>query len=45
MSFEMWLFAIKKLAQSYDMALTIYEQLSDAEKEQLKKEYYEYIRV
>ena len=45
MSFEMWLFAIKKLAQSYDMALTIYEQLSDEEKEQLKKEYYEYVRV
>lgn len=44
MSFEMWLFAIKKFAQSYDMALAIYEQLSEGEKMRLKDEYQDYIR-
>ncbi len=43
MSFEIWLFTIKHLAQSYDMALTIYNQLSKEQQEDLYKEYELYI--
>ena len=39
MSFEIWLFTIKHLAQSYDMALTIFDQLSKEQQEELRKEY------
>ncbi len=39
MSFEIWLFAIKGLAQTYDMTLKIYDQLSEPAKEELKNEY------
>lgn len=39
MTFELWLFTIKKLAQTYDATITIFEQLPDAEKERLRKEY------
>lgn len=39
MSFELWLFAVKKLAQTQDAALLIYENFPEEEKEQLKKEF------
>ncbi|MBR3307686.1 MAG: GAF domain-containing protein [Lachnospiraceae bacterium] len=39
MPFELWLYAIKQLAQTYEMVEPIYAQLSDAEKEALRKEY------
>ena len=39
MEFELWLFAVKQLAQSYEMSQVIYSQLTDAEKEDLHKEY------
>ena len=39
MEFELWLFAIKQLAQSYEMSQVIYSQLTDAEKEDLHREY------
>ncbi len=41
MTFELWLFTIKCLGQTYDAALAIYENLSDDKKEDLKKEYEE----
>ena len=44
MSFEVWLFTIKRLAQSYDMALLIYNQLSEEQKNEIKKEYDEYAK-
>ncbi len=44
LSFEIWLFAIKGLAQTYDMALQIYNQLSDEAKGELEKEYELYKR-
>ncbi len=43
MSFELWLFAVKRLAQTMDAAQLIYDGLSDADKERLKKEYDEFI--
>ena len=43
MSFELWLFAVKRLAQTMDAAQLIYDGLSDADKERLKKEYDEII--
>ena len=42
MSFELWLFAVKRLAQTQDAAQLIYDGLSDADKERLKKEYDEF---
>jgi len=39
MEFELWLFAVKQLAQSYEMSQVIYSQLTDAEKADLHKEY------
>jgi len=39
MSFELWLFAVKQLAQTYEVSCSIYEQLSDAEKKRLRAEY------
>lgn len=39
MSFELWLFAVKQLAQTYEVSCSIYEQLSDAEKRKLRMEY------
>lgn len=41
--FEVWLFSIKRLAQTYDMAITIYEQLSDAAKKELESDYKMYL--
>ncbi len=43
MSFEIWLFAIKKFAQSYDMAMLIYNQLPEDQKKDLQNEYQQYI--
>ncbi len=39
MEFELWLFAIKNLAQTYEMSQVIYSQLPQGEKDSLKKEY------
>jgi len=39
MEFELWLFAVKQLAQNYAMCQMIYSQLSDDEKQELRKEY------
>ncbi len=39
MEFELWLFAVKQLAQTYEMSQVIFSQLPDAEKEDLRKEY------
>ena len=39
MEFELWLFAVKQLAQSYEMTQVIYSQLPQGEKDSLKKEY------
>jgi hypothetical protein len=41
MSFELWLFTIKRLGQTYDAALAIYENLPDEQKEELRKEFEE----
>ena len=39
MPFELWLYAIKGLAQTYEMVDPIYSQLSDQEKKSLREEY------
>ncbi len=39
MDFSLWLFASKQLAQTYEMSQVIYQQLPEAEKKVLKKEY------
>ncbi len=39
MPFELWLYAIKGLAQTYEMVDPIYSQLSDQEKKTLREEY------
>ena len=39
MTFELWRFAIKRLAQTQDAAITIYTQLSQDEKNRLVEEY------
>ncbi len=39
MEFELWLFAVKQLAQSYEVCQLIYSQLTQAEKDELRKEY------
>lgn len=39
MPFELWLFAVKRLAQTYEMVEPIYSQLSEMEKQTLRKEY------
>lgn len=43
MEFEMWLFAIKKLAPTYDVAQLIFEQMTEEAKKELLEEYNEYI--
>ena len=43
MNFELWLFTIKRLAQTMDAAKLIYEGLSDDEKRELQEEYEIYI--
>ena len=44
MSFEVWLFAVKKFAQNYDVALLIFNNLPDSEKERLRQEYVDSVR-
>lgn len=44
MNFELWLFTIKQLGQTMDVAKMIYDGLSEQEKERLKKEYEEYTK-
>ena len=39
MNFELWLFAVKQLAQNYAVSQVIYSQLSQAEKDELHREY------
>ena len=41
MSFELWLFTVKRLGQTYDAAIAIYENLPEDQKDALKKEYEE----
>ena len=43
MNFELWLFSIKRLAQTMDAAKLIYDGLSKEEQEELKKEYEAYV--
>ncbi len=43
MNFELWLFSIKRLAQTMDAAKLIYDGLSPEEKEELQKEYNAYM--
>ncbi|MCR4762522.1 MAG: hypothetical protein K5696_03245 [Lachnospiraceae bacterium] len=39
MTFELWLFAMKKLGQTPDAAKLVFDNMPDAEKEELVKEY------
>ncbi|MCR5789535.1 MAG: hypothetical protein K6G83_06545 [Lachnospiraceae bacterium] len=39
MEFELWLFAVKNLAQTYEMSQVIFAQLPEAEKKALRAEY------
>lgn len=41
MDFFLWIFAIKHLGQTYDASRMVYDNLSEDEKEKLKKEYEE----
>jgi len=41
MGFDLWLFAVKRLAQTFEMAQQIFNQLPEEEKERLLKEYHE----
>ena len=43
MNFELWLFTIKRLAQTMDAAKLIFDGLGAAEQEELRKEYRQYI--
>ena len=43
MNFELWLFSIKRLAQTMDAAKLIYDGLSPEQQAELKKEYNAYI--
>ena len=43
MNFELWLFTIKRLAQTMDAAKLIYEGLSPDQQEELRREYEEYV--
>lgn len=42
MTFELWLFTIKRLGQTFDTAKMIYDQLPEDRKDELKKEYEKY---
>ncbi len=42
LSFDLWLFVIKHLAQTPDSCALIYQQLSTEEKQKLEIEYQEY---
>lgn len=45
MNFELWLFTIKRLAQTMDAAKLIYDGLSPEEQAELRKEYNDYIGI
>ena len=45
MNFELWLYTIKRLAQTMDAAKLIYDGLSSEQQEELKKEYEAYIGI
>lgn len=45
MNFELWLFTIKRLAQTMDAAKLIYDGLSPEAQEELRQEYDEYMGV
>lgn len=45
LAFELWLYVVKHFGQTFDAAKLIYEQLSDSEKENLKKEYETYVKA
>lgn len=42
MTFELWLFAEKRLAQTYQMAIEIFNGLTEEEKNALKREFESY---
>ena len=42
MDFNLWLFVIKRLAQTYDASLIIYQQMSAEGQQELKDEYKQY---
>lgn len=44
MTFELWLFAVKKLAQTYDATIVIFNQLSNERQVELRKEYDEHMQ-
>ncbi len=44
MTFELWLFTIKRLGQTYEAAQMIYNNLSESNKAELQKEYDEYCK-
>lgn len=44
MNFELWLFTVKRLAQTMDAAKLIYKGLSTQEQMELRKEYNDYKR-
>ncbi len=41
MTFELWLYAVKKLAQTYDAAVMIFNQMSEERQIELRKEFEE----
>ena len=43
LNFELWLFTVKNLGQTYDAAQLIYEHLSEEQKQELKMEYEKYL--
>ena len=45
MNFELWLFTIKRLAQTVDAAKMIFDGLSAEQQEEIRKEYEEYLKA
>lgn len=45
MSFELWLFTVKRLGQTFDAAKMIYDGLDERRQEEIKKEYEEYLEA
>lgn len=39
MDFKLWLFAIKHIGQTYDMAALVYDRMPEEEKKTLQEEY------
>ncbi len=44
MSFELWLYTVKKIAQTMAMTMTIFDSLPESTKNKLSNEYKEYIK-